>query len=54
MRGIIPLMVLNEIEKVTKKRVCELFDVISGTSTGGIIAAALSLKDSKLTAENLL
>ncbi len=41
-RGIIPAMVLSEIEKRTKKPVCELFDLIAGTSTGGILALGLT------------
>lgn len=41
-RGIIPAMVLAEIEKRTGKRICELFDIIAGTSTGGILALALT------------
>ena len=41
-RGIIPAMVLAEIESRTGKRVCQLFDIIAGTSTGGILALGLS------------
>jgi patatin-like phospholipase/acyl hydrolase len=33
--------VLAEIEKQTGKPICELFDLIAGTSTGGIIALGL-------------
>ncbi len=44
-RGIIPAYLLGEIEKQTKKPICELFDVIAGTSTGGIIAAMLTRPD---------
>lgn len=40
-RGIIPAMVLAEIENRTGKPICELFDFISGTSTGGILALGL-------------
>ena len=40
-RGIIPAMVLAEIERRTKKPISELFDFIAGTSTGGILALAL-------------
>jgi len=46
-RGIIPALVLAEIEKRTKKRISELFDVIAGTSTGGIISLALVKPSSK-------
>ncbi|HEY4377084.1 MAG TPA: patatin-like phospholipase family protein [Acidimicrobiales bacterium] len=42
-RGIIPAMVLAEIERRTGKPGSELFDLIAGTSTGGIIALGLVL-----------
>ncbi len=41
-RGVIPAVLLEHIEKQTKQRVADLFDLIVGTSTGGIIAAALT------------
>lgn len=41
-RGIIPAMVLAEIEKRTGHPVCELFDFIAGTGSGGITALMLS------------
>ena len=41
-RGIIPAMVLSEIEKRTDKKIFQLFDLIVGTSTGGLIALALT------------
>jgi hypothetical protein len=41
-RGIIPALVLAEIERRTGKRICELFDLIAGTSTGGILALGLT------------
>ncbi|MGL4498635.1 MAG: patatin-like phospholipase family protein [Planktothrix sp.] len=41
-RGIIPLKVLEYIEQQTGKQIHELFDVIGGTSTGGIIALGLT------------
>ena len=42
-RGIIPAMILNKIEEETEKPIHELFDLIAGTSTGGIIALALTM-----------
>lgn len=42
-RGIIPAMVLTELERQTGRAVCEMFDLIAGTSTGGILALALAL-----------
>ncbi len=44
-RGIIPALVLVELEKRAGKRVFELFDLIAGTSTGGILACALCAPD---------
>src|SRR5688500_13052541 len=46
-------MVLCEIERRTGRRVAELFDLIAGTSTGGILACALARPDA-LTAEELV
>jgi patatin-like phospholipase/acyl hydrolase len=42
-RGIIPALVLARIEELTGKRACELFDLIAGTSTGGIIALGVNV-----------
>ncbi len=44
-RGIIPAMVLSEIEKRTRKPIAELFHLIAGTSTGGILALGLTRPD---------
>ena len=41
-RGLIPALVLAEIERRTGRRIAEMFDLIAGTSTGAIIAAALA------------
>ena len=42
-RGLIPAVVLESVESKTSRQVYELFDVIAGTSTGGILAAGLSI-----------
>lgn len=42
-RGIIPATVLAELERRTGRRIAELFDLIAGTSTGGILAVALTV-----------
>lgn len=44
-RGVIPAMVLAEIERLTGKPVAELFHLIAGTSTGGILALGLAKPD---------
>ncbi len=41
-RGIIPALVLSEVERRTGRRVAELCDLVAGTSTGGILACALT------------
>jgi uncharacterized protein len=41
-RGIIPAMILAEIERRTGKRTAEVFDLVAGTSTGGILALGLT------------
>lgn len=42
-RGIFPAQYLAEIEKETGEKINEYFDLIVGTSTGGIIALALGV-----------
>ena len=44
-RGLIPALVLAEIERRAGRRVSDLFDLIAGTSTGGIIACAVCAPD---------
>src|SRR3954449_12357803 len=41
-RGLIPALVLAEIERRTGRPTFELFDLIAGTSTGGILACGLT------------
>src|SRR4051794_24579413 len=41
-RGLIPALVLAEIERRTGRPTAELFDLIAGTSTGGILACGLT------------
>lgn len=44
-RGIIPAVVLAELEQRTGRAISDCFDLIAGTSTGGIIALALTRPD---------
>jgi len=64
-RGIIPALLLAEIERRTQKPIFTLFDLITGTSSGGILALGLTkprlksdasdtLPVAEYTAENLL
>jgi uncharacterized protein len=57
-RGIIPAAVLAAIEAKTGKRIHELFDLIAGTSTGGILAVGCAATDvqgkPRFTATDLL
>ena len=41
-RGLIPALVLAEIELRTGRRIAEMVDFVAGTSTGGILACALT------------
>jgi len=42
-RGIIPATVLVEVERLTGRPAAETFDIVAGTSTGGILALALAM-----------
>lgn len=57
LRGIIPVLVLKEIERRSGKRILDLFDIVSGTSTGGLIACGITVSDdgktSKYTLEDI-
>ncbi len=44
-RGIIPALILAEIEKRTLQPISSLFDLVAGTSTGGILGLGLTVPD---------
>ena len=44
-RGLIPALVLAELEARTGRRIATLVDLVAGTSTGGILACALARPD---------
>lgn len=46
-RGIIPAMILAEIESRTGRPIAELFDLVVGTSTGSILVLGLTKPDPK-------
>ncbi|CAG8776607.1 105_t:CDS:1, partial [Racocetra fulgida] len=44
-RGIIPAMVLQELEKRVGRPIAEIFHFVAGNSTGSIIALGLTVSD---------
>ena len=40
-RGLVPSLVLEQVEKVAKRPVSEMFDVVTGVSSGALVAMAL-------------
>jgi predicted acylesterase/phospholipase RssA len=53
-RGVIPATVLQMVEERTHKTVRELFDLVVGTSTGGILSLGLMMDDPKTSMEGRL
>jgi uncharacterized protein len=59
MYGIVSAMLLHELEELTNKPISSLFDLIAGTSTGGILALGLTTPDAsgklpRYTAEEMV
>lgn len=56
-RGLIPALVLADIEKKTGEKIHQMFDLICGTSTGGIIALGVAMDNgsggAKFTAKQM-
>lgn len=50
LKGLIPLQVIKEIERITKQPIHETFDLIAGTSTGGLLTCALLLQEHSIEA----
>ncbi|MEE8225941.1 MAG: patatin-like phospholipase family protein [Kiloniellales bacterium] len=44
-RGLLPVMVLAELERRTDKPIADMFDFIAGTSTGALLALGLTVPD---------
>jgi patatin-like phospholipase/acyl hydrolase len=53
-RGMIPAVVIAAVEKAAGRPAWDLFDLIAGTSTGGIIALGLSHPAKRLTGEEIV
>lgn len=43
LRGLVAIQFLKKVEEITGRRIHEIFDLIAGTSTGGLIACGLSV-----------
>ena len=52
-RGLLTIQLLKALEKSTNRRIHELFDLVGGTSTGGILALGLQAGISLDRLENL-
>jgi len=46
-RGIIPAIILRQLQKRLGKNLYEVFDLIAGTSTGGIIALGIGTRQQR-------
>lgn len=59
-RGIIPAVFLQEIERRMEKPIADVFDIIAGTSTGGLLSLAFTCPDTtkitgqKFTADEII
>ena len=60
LRGVVPLTILKKVEELTGKPIWQSFDLIAGTSTGGLLAGALTIpvtadvKQAKYSLEDIL
>lgn len=53
-RGLIPALVCQAIESYVNQPISQLFDLIAGTSTGGILALGYAVPPKGMTAANLV
>ncbi|MDF2437140.1 MAG: patatin family protein [Bacteroidota bacterium] len=45
LKGLVAIRILKIIEDITKKRITDTFNLMGGTSTGGLIVSALTVKE---------
>ncbi|MDR0794330.1 MAG: patatin-like phospholipase family protein [Chitinophagaceae bacterium] len=45
LRGVVPLTVLQQVEIISGKKIKDLFQLVAGTSTGGLLTSAINIKD---------
>lgn len=53
-RGMIPALVIAALERAAGKPVADLFDLVAGTSTGGIIATGLTHPTKRLSGKDVI
>lgn len=53
-RGMIPAVVIAALERASGKPIAEMFDLIAGTSTGGIIATGLVHPTKRLSGQDVI
>jgi len=47
LRGIVPVRILQKAEELSGRKIQDSFDMLAGTSTGGLIVSCLTLRDEK-------
>ena len=45
LRGIIPVRIMQKIEELTGRRIQDTFDMMAGTSTGGLLVSCMTLRN---------
>ncbi len=47
LRGIIPVRIMQKVEELTGKKIQDTFDMMAGTSTGGLLVSCMTLRNDK-------
>jgi patatin-like phospholipase/acyl hydrolase len=45
LRGVVPLTILKQVEAISKKKLKDIFHLVAGTSTGGLITSAINIQN---------